>query len=330
MAPRFLFLNEQEIRVCVAVDHKALAAVEEGFTRLANGDAVVPEPMGIRVPEREADVHIKTAYVRGMPGFAVKIASGFSTNAARGLATSSGMMILLSAETGFPMALLLDNYYLTEVRTAVAGAIAAKYLARASLRTVGVLGAGSQGRFQIEGLRLVRSFDRLLVWDRRPDAVRGFCEEMSKRLGIDVVGAASASQVVRGSDLVVTATPAREPLVRAVDLHEGLHITAMGSDGPGKQELEPQVLERADRLVCDRKAQCLRLGELQHGLAAGLLNEQSAIAELGELTSGAKPGRTNEREITVCDLTGVGVQDTSIACLAYAEARAKGLGRETG
>lgn len=305
---------------------KALVAVEDAFTRLAHGDAIVPAPMGIEVPERGGEIHVKTAYVRGLDGFAVKIASGFSTNAALGLPNASGMMILCSAETGHPQALLLDNGYLTDLRTGIAGAIAAKYLARDNIAAVGVVGTGIQARFQLQALRLVRQLRRVLVYGRTPEAVRKYAAEMSAELGVRVTPAQSISELVRDSEVVITTTPSRAPLVMAEDLHEGLHITAVGSDGPGKQELDPRVLARADRLACDLKSQCFRLGELQHGLKAGTITAESEIIELGELTGGSKRGRKHDGEITVCDLTGVGVQDTAIAALAYREACERGLG----
>lgn len=321
-ASSFLILNEAEIRDCVGMDAESLAAVESGFVQMARGQAEVPPPMGIAVPERDGEVHVKSAYLRGHAGFAVKIASGFWRNAADGLPVSSGMMVLLDAQTGFPLALLLDNGYLTEVRTALAGAMAGKYLARAEVRTVGVVGAGMQARMQVEALRLVRKFDRVLVWARKPEAARRYAEEMRGKLGISVTAAPSLAEMVRQSHAVITATPAREPLVMTADLHPGLHITAMGSDGPGKQELDAQVLARADVVVCDRRAQCERLGELQHAVAAGLDVSKMRIVELGDVAAGKQAGRTREEQITVCDLTGVGVQDTAIAVLAYSKARA--------
>lgn len=324
--PPFLLLHEREIRACARLDEKSLAAIEAAFTRLARGDAQVPPPMAIEVPERQGDVHIKSAYVRGLSGFAVKLASGFYANLAEGLPAASGLMVLLGADTGFPLALLLDNGYLTDLRTGLAGAVAAKYLAPTTVDTVGIVGTGAQARFQLRALRLVRSFPRALVYGRRPEAVDAYRAEMSAELGIEVTRAASVSELVRESAVVVTTTPAQEPLLRAEELHERLHITAVGSDGTGKQELDPRVLARADRLVCDLKSQCFRLGELQHGLRAGLFNEHSPVLELGELTSGKASGRTSENQITVCDLTGVGVQDTAIAWLAYQEACARGLG----
>ncbi len=320
--PDFLLLNEKEIRSVVGLDPEALAAVEDGFTRLARGEAILPAPIGIDVPERRAEIHVKTAYVRGLDGFALKIASGFYGNPELGLPVSSGLMLLLSANTGRPQALLLDNAYLTEVRTALAGAIAAKHLAKRTLSTVGVVGAGMQARMQVEALKLVRKFDRVLVYARKREAVESYVKDVSSALSVEVIPSPSISQLVRESDLVVTATPAREPLVFAEDLHPGLHITAMGSDGPGKRELHPEVLSLAHRIVCDSKSQSLRLGELQEAR----LPDDAPIVELGQVTAGLAPGRSDEKQITVSDLTGLGVQDTAIAVYAFGKARAGGLG----
>jgi ornithine cyclodeaminase/alanine dehydrogenase-like protein (mu-crystallin family) len=256
----------------------------------------------------------------------VKVASGFYANAKAGLPVSSGLMIVLSAETGWPQALLLDNAYLTEVRTALAGAIAAKHLAPATVETAGVIGVGMQARFQLRALKLVRDFRKVVAFGRRAEAVRRFIADVSEELQVEVVPARDPAEVARLSAVVVTATPAREPLLTVGDLHEGLHITAMGSDGPGKQELDPRILGRADLVACDLRAQCERLGELQHAVAAGTLTAATPVVELGALAAGQRPGRTSESQITVCDLTGVGVQDTAIAGFALARARARGLG----
>jgi ectoine utilization protein EutC len=321
----FLLLNEEEIRSCVGLDLEALAAVEDAFTRLARGEAILPAPIGIDVPERRAEIHVKTAYVRGLDGFALKIASGFYGNSELGLPVSNGLMLLLSAMTGRPQALLLDNAYLTEVRTALAGAIAAKHLAKRNVDTVGVVGAGMQARYQVQALRLVRDFRKVLVYARRREAVESYIKDVSSALKVDVVPSPSVAQLVRDSDLVVTATPAREALVFAEDLHAGVHITAMGSDGPEKQELDPEVLSRAHRIVCDSKSQSRRLGELQKAR----LGDDAPLVELGQVTAGLEPGRRDDSEITVCDLTGLGVQDTAIAVYAVRKASALGLGTRT-
>jgi len=319
-------LTEAEIRKCIDLDREAVAAVSDGFSRLAAGEATVPPVLAILVPENNGEVDVKTAYMRGLESFAIKIASGFYDNARLGLPTGSGMMVVISAKTGFPEAVLLDNGYLTSVRTGAAGAVAATHLAPKEVTTAGVIGSGSQARYQMRGLKLVRDFRRLLVYGIIPDEVDRYAEEMAPLLGVELIKANSEEEVIRESQVVVTTTPSHEPHVRAEWLHPGLHITAMGSDGEDKQELYPQVLQRADLLACDRKSQCFRLGELHHGLEAGMISKDDPIVELGELTSGQNSGRETEEQITVCDLTGVGVQDTAIALLGYRKAREQRLG----
>jgi ornithine cyclodeaminase/alanine dehydrogenase-like protein (mu-crystallin family) len=176
------------------------------------------------------------------------------------------------------------------------------------------------------GLKLVRDFKRLMVYDIDSARVEKYVREMAPILGVEIMAADDARTVVEKSDIVVTTTPSREPYLKAEWLHPGLHITCMGADLPEKQELEPGVLSRADLLVCDRKSQCFTMGELHHGLEAGLLSENSKILELGELTSGRMAGRKSEDQITICDLTGTGVQDIAISLLAYRKAIDQGLG----
>ncbi len=323
-----LVLSESDIRQCVHLDQEAVDAVADAFGRLSAGQAAVPPIMIIEVPEHRGEVDVKSAYLTGLDSFAIKVASGFSGNSASGLPNSSGLMIVISARTGFPMAVLLDNGYLTDVRTAAAGAVAAKYLAREEVRTVGVIGVGLQARYQIRALRLVRGFNRLLVFGRNPAKVQRYIREMKRELGIQVEAVPDVSALVSRSDVVVTTTASHDPLIRSAWLNPGLHITAMGSDVPQKQELDTDVLVRADRLVCDSKSQCLRLGELHHALQVDALSPARIqdVVELGDLVLGRQRGRRTEQEITVCDLTGVGVQDTAIARLAYNKAMRSGLG----
>ncbi len=320
-------LTESELRRTVVIDDEVLAAVEDGFTRLARGQATMPPIMRVDIPEYEGEVDVKSAYLQGLDSFAVKLSSGFFNNYLLGLPSASGLMILISAKTGVPQALLLDNGYLTDVRTGAAGAIAAKYLARQQVETAGVIGAGAQARYQMRALKQVRDFRRLLVYSRSAASMAQYQADMEPELGVEVVQAKDAETVVRESQVVVTTTPAKQPYLQAGWLQPGQHITAMGSDAEEKQELHPAVLARADILVCDRKSQAFRLGELRSGLAAGLLAEDGPVLELGELTAGQKPGRTDDSQITVCDLTGTGVQDTAIALLAYRRALTAGLGQ---
>lgn len=325
---KITILNEAEIRQVVDVDGEALAAVTDAFNRLAQGKAIMPPIMRVDIAENNGEVDIKSAYLQGLDSFAVKMSSGFFNNAKLGLPSLSGMMILLSTETGFPQAVLLDNGYLTDVRTGMAGALAARHLAPEKITTVGVIGSGSQARYQIRSLKMVRDFERVLVYSLYPDDDARYAEEMAPLLGVDVIPADDAETVVRESDVVVTTTPAKSPIVKAAWLHPGMHITAMGSDAEAKQELEATVLGRADVVVCDTKAQASRLGELHHALEAGAITADDAIVELGELTLADRSGRRTPEQITVCDLTGTGAQDTAIARLAYLKARAAGLGLE--
>ena len=326
MERKILVLNESDIRSCVSMDNIALVEVAKGFTALSQGKVTLPPIMRIDVPESHGEVDVKSAYIHGLDSFAIKIASGFFDNHKLGLPTGSGMMVLLNAQTGNPLAILLDNGYLTDVRTGIAGAIAAKYLAPEKVTSVGVIGSGTQARYQIRALKLVRDFSRLMVFGIIAEEVKAYVKEISQELGIEVVAAQSAEEVVHQSDVVVTTTPSKVAYLQETWLHPGLHITSMGSDSEDKQELFPEVFARADRIVCDRKSQVFRLGELHHALEAGVVSEDDEIIELGELTSRAKPGRQTEEEITVCDLTGVGVQDTQIARLAYQRADERGLG----
>ncbi len=317
-------LYEHELRALVDLDGEGLDAVREAFRRLSGGDAVQPPVMRIDVPEHHGEVDVKGAYIRGLDSFAVKMSSGFFDNPRRGLPTASGLMVLIDAETGVPRAVLLDNGYLTDVRTALAGAAAADALARAAVDTVAVLGAGAQARWQLRALMLVRWPRRALVWARRRAEADRLATEMTEQLGIPVAAVAEAERAVRESDLVVTTTPATQPIVQAGWLHPGLHVTAMGSDAEHKQELEPAVLRRADVLVSDRRSQGLTIGELRSAHEAGVDVSEERVAELGEVLAGARPGRTAEDQITVCDLTGTGVQDTAIARLAAARAATSG------
>jgi len=321
-----LILNEVEIRRCASMSREAVEAVAFGFASLAQGRVSLPPIVRVDVPAHHGETDIKTAYIEGLDSFAIKVASGFFDNPALGLPYGSGLMVLMSARTGFLEAVLLDNGYLTDLRTGVAGALAADQLAPRRIDTAGVIGTGMQARWQMRGLRLVRDFRRVLVHGRNAAAVERYVSEMTAELGVEVRQAATVEEVVRASQFVVTTTPTRQPYLRAEWLHPGLHITAVGADGEHKQELFADVLARADRVACDSRRQCFRLGELHHASNAGFLAENADVAELGELIAGQRAGRTSDNEISICDLTGVGVQDTTIAVLTYRRALASGLG----
>jgi ornithine cyclodeaminase len=287
---------------------------------------VVPAVINLPVPGTHGEFHVKTAWVEGADLVAVKVASGFYDNPARGLPTGSGLMALFDASTGLPLGLLFDNGFLTDIRTGAAGAVAAECLARPDVETVGIIGSGIQARHQLACLREVRNIKRLVAWSADAVGLEAYCAEMKATYGLDAVCAAGAEDVCRRADIIVTATPSRAPIVRAEWLRPGQHVTAVGADTPGKQELDAACLARADLVVVDSFSQCSRYGELSHALAAGLLAESDVCTELGGIVAGLKPGRTDPRQVTVCDLTGVGFQDTAIAALAWNRMQAQAVG----
>jgi ectoine utilization protein EutC len=325
---KVIVLTESELRQVVKVDHQAVAAIEDAFTWLAEDKVAMPPIMHIEVAEYQGDVDIKSAYVRGLDHFAVKIGAGFFQNYKLGLPNSPAMMIVISAKTGVAEAILLDNAYLTDVRTGAAGAVAAKHLAPSEVTTAGVIGAGAQGRYQMMGLKIVRDFKRLLVYDLDETRVKQYVAEMESTLGVEILPAAGVKEVIRRSQVVVTCTPSRQPYIEPSWLHPGLHITAMGADLADKQELAAEAVARADILVCDRRTQSFKMGEFQHAFKAGLISEASPVIELGEITAGRKAGRQNDDQLSICDLSGTGVQDTAIAHLAVELATRSGLGTE--
>ncbi len=294
----------------------ALAAVERAFRALAEGRVTQPPPMGLEVEPVGGEVHVKGAYLRGAPIFAVKVASGFYANAKRGLPSGSGLVLVFDAVTGFPLALLQDNGYLTDLRTAAAGALAAKLLAPESVGTVAILGSGVQARYQARALAGVRAWERLVVWGRTRARAERCAAELAVELARPVESAPTAEAAVRGADLVVTVTPSREPIVKADWVTSGATIIAVGSDGPAKQELETAVLAQADKVIADRLAQCAELGEIHHAMEAGVLTRDQIHGELGQVVTGEVPGREASERI-VCDLTGVGAQDAAIAEAAW-------------
>ncbi len=318
-------LTESDLRGLVTLGLPVIDVVERAFAALASGKVVMPPILSMAIPEVNGEVDVKTAYIPGFDGFAIKVSPGFFDNPKLGLPSLNGLMILFSARTGLVEALLLDNGYLTDVRTAAAGAVAARHLAPRIVTTAGVLGTGVQARLQIQAAHLVRPFGKALVWGRDIDKARACASDIAAVLGITAEARADAESVVAESQLVITTTPAEEPVLRSAWLHPGLHITAMGSDQAGKNELEPAALARADLYVADRVSQCEVLGELRSAIRAGLW-AGGTPPELGEIVTGARPGRTSEDQVTICDLTGTGAQDTAIATFAVQAARAAHAG----
>lgn len=318
-------LSEVEIRRLIG-PADALAAVRAAFIAFAEGRATLPSVLGMEFPEQEGEVHIKGAYLHGSPYWSIKAATGFYRNAALGLPSLGGLSLVFSVQTGILDTLLLDNGYLTELRTGAAGALAADLLAKRDIEQALIVGAGSQARYQLAALLGVRHPRRVVVYGRRADAATAYAREMADRHGIDVSVAADLRQAVESSDLIVTATPSRVPLIEAPWLRPGVHITAMGSDFPDKQELDAGVLARADLVAADHPPQAATQGELHHAIASRVARIEE-VASLGTIAAGHAPGRERDDDITVADLTGLGIQDAAMANAVVTLAHDAGIGQ---
>ncbi|MCK5934167.1 MAG: ectoine utilization protein EutC [Fulvimarina manganoxydans] len=324
--PDIRIVTERDLRDLVPLDLEAVAAVEDAFRALATKPVAMPPILRLDIPEHRGEVDVKTAYVPGLSDFAIKVSPGFFDNPKLGLPSVNGLMMLLSATTGLVEALFLDNGYLTDVRTAAAGAVAAKHLSRQDARRVAIFGAGVQARLQLEALRLVRPIETAVIWARDGAKASEAAKTFSAELGLAVSASADPAQAVAEADIVVTTTPAEAPILMADWLRPGQHLTAMGSDAEHKNEIDPKAIAMADLYVADSLAQTCRLGELHHAIAAGLVSAEAGFAELGQVVAGLHPGRPSPDAVTIADLTGTGVQDTAIATLAMSRTVANDRG----
>jgi len=286
-----------------------IQAIEDGFVAYSRGHVVVPPVGHLDFEEPPGDCHIKYGYIRGDDSFTVKIATGFYRNPERGLPSSNGVVLVFSSRTGELQAILQDEGLLTDLRTAAAGAVAAKYLAPPRVECIGIVGAGTQARLQLEFLKEVTPCRRVLVWARSAARAAAFRVE-----GFQIEIAATVADLAAQSQLIVTTTPARHWLIGADDVQPGTHITAVGADGGGKQELDPRLFARAVCVVDSRK-QCAAFGDSSYAIQQGLVTVENLL-ELGEIIQDRSLRRKDAAQITIADLTGVAVQDIQIAKLA--------------
>ena len=315
-----VILNESEIRGLVDADG-ARAAVADGFRALHRGEATLASVISLPFSRPEGLAHVKAGHLHADAVWTVKVSADFDPGGGNPT-RHSGLMLVMSSEDGSLVGTLVDNGYLTELRTGAAGAIAAELLARRDATTVAIVGAGSQARYQLDALLRVRPIERVRIASRSPERARAYADEVALTYGLSTQLCGSVEEAVRGADIVVTTTQSRSPLVKAEWLDEGTHVTAVGSDEPGKQELTPEVLARAAIVAVDDRGQAARYGELHHGIEHGSSREDDTVT-LGELLEGDAPGRVKAADITVADLTGVGVQDAAIAALVLREAAHK-------
>jgi ornithine cyclodeaminase len=287
------------------------SAIEAAFVAYSQGRAIVPPVGELLFSEPPGDAHIKYGYVTGDPTFVIKIATGFGDNPRIGLPSYSGAMLVFSAQTGMLESVLLDGGHLTNVRTAAAGAIAAKFLAPSRVDSIAVFGTGVQARLQVEAISRVTGCRNVRAWGRRQEALDVYRREMTA-LGFEVTSTLDAGVAARGAQVIVTTTPTTSPVLDVADVSDGTLIIAMGSDTEAKQELTAALVGRADVYVVDSRSQAKTRGELHHAVDAGT-RVGSGIVELGEVIVDRLLGRTSDSQVIITDLTGVAVQDIAIA-----------------
>ena len=305
----------------------AIESVEHAFGALAQGKVDVPMPMHIGIHETTTagpgDCHIKGGYVLGAPTFTVKLACvSFYKNLDKGLPAGSGLFCVVDAVTGAPLAMMQENRFMTDLRTGAAGAVAVKYTCPnqdygkgdGDVLTVGFIGAGAIARNMARAAKAVRPNMKGVVFGLAGGPE--FAQEMSTELGVEVEVAESAKALCEASTVIFTQTPGSQTVLELDWLQPGTTIIASGSDQPTKQEIPNNVL-KAGKYISDLTKQTSKVGELRGAIQAGVMTTDDVYAELGEVVNGSKPGRENENEIIVVDLTGTGAQDAAIGQVAW-------------
>jgi ornithine cyclodeaminase/alanine dehydrogenase-like protein (mu-crystallin family) len=321
-----LVLNEDELRQTITIT-EAIDAVEAAFIALVEGRIHTPGNFTLDLPDANGKVEVQGAYLSQAPYYVVRINSNFRNNGGLNLPFQNGLTAVFDAANGAPVAIMVDNGYLTHIRAGAAGALAARYLANETLNRVVVVGSGNQAYTQLKSLTMVRNVGLVSVWGRSPMQVDSYARRLVEDHDLNIEIALSLEAAIREADLIITATSAEQPLIKADWLKPGVHITAVGSNHPSKQELEVEVLQRADIIIADKLEQCAVAGEIHHALNAGVITLNRVQGELGQLITGQIPGRTNPDQITLADLTGLEVQDTAVATLALEKALFVGLGQ---
>jgi len=291
--------------------------IEEGFVAYSQGKVVVP-PVGEMIfEEPPGETHIKYGFIKNDDYYVIKIASGFYGNYKLDLPSNYGLMLLFSQKTGFLSCILFDEGWLTAVRTAAAGAVAARYLAPKNISRIGIFGAGEQGRLQLGYLKGIVDCRDVIAWGVNREELDVYKKDMEAQ-GFIIQTTLEADDITSSCNFIVTATPSKKPLVRSELMLKGTHITAMGSDTPAKQELESDILQKADIVVADSLSQCKLRGEIFKALEAGVMKAEKPV-ELGNVIMNKKLQRESDDQITVADLTGVAVQDYQISKAVYEE-----------
>jgi len=321
-----LILPEELVRDLLSM-REVVEVVESAFREKALGRVQMP-PKTYLFYDDVGDLRVMPCYMSSSRISSVKIVNSHPRNRERGLPTVMATIFLIDPETGFPRA-IMGGTWITGMRTGAAGAVAVKYLARRDSRVVAFIGAGAQARMQLLGVReVLPSIREVRVFDIRSGAGEDFLDYAEKVCpgGCSLRLADSAREAVMDADVIVTTTPSRRPIVMSEWISEGVHLNCIGADAPGKQELDPEILRRASKIVVDDVEQAVHSGELNVPIRSGIIHREAIYGEIGEIVAGLKKGRERESEITVFSSTGLAIQDAVTAELAYRRALERGLG----
>ncbi|HII06068.1 MAG TPA: alanine dehydrogenase [Methanotrichaceae archaeon] len=317
-----LWLSEDEVKSLLTME-ETIEAVEEAFKEHGLGKAQMPPKSYLYYRKHNGDLRTMPAYLEDLDATGVKVVNVHPANPGQGLPTVMAVMILNSPKTGAPLA-MMGATHLTSMRTGAAGAVAAKYLARKNSRVAGIVGAGAQARTQLLGLAKLFSIEKVLVADLSLDRCKALEKDCRSFLDVEYDISTDVKDAC-DSDILVTTTPSRKPLVKDEWISEGTHINAIGADAKGKEELEPGLLHRS-KVVVDDMAQASHSGEVNVPLTNGLLAPEGIYAQIGEIVAGKVAGRVSDEEITIFDSTGLAIQDVATATKVHQKAVEKGIG----
>lgn len=317
-------LSSEDIRQALPMK-AAIETMKEAFAELDAGRVTMPTRTHIDVPDHAGTALFMPSYAARFGKIGVKIVNVFGANRAKGLPAIQGLVCLFDSETGTPLA-LLNGTYLTALRTGATSGAATDLLARAEASTAAILGAGVQGRTQLEAVCTVRAIRKAWVYDVRRGAAEAFADEMGTALDVEIVAASSARDAVQEADIVCTATLSTRPVFTDEDIAPGTHINAIGSYKPNVQEIPGTTVQKALLVVDHRESALAETGDLIIPIAQGLIKATDIHAELGEIVAGKATGRTSDGQVTLFKTVGVAVQDLAAAARAFEGAQATGLG----
>jgi len=323
---KILMLSTEDVRKALDME-ETIAAMKEAFRQLSQGEAVMPLRTVVEVPRHNGLTLFMPAYLPARDEMAVKFVSVFNDNPSQGLPLIHALVVVMDAKTGMPRA-IMDGGYLTAFRTGAASGAATEFLAREDAETVAIIGAGVQGRTQLQAVCAVRPIQEAWIYDLVPEQADEFVLKMKQKLSIQIRVAEYPGQAVKQADIICTATTSSKPVFEDRDIKPGSHINAVGGYTPQMREIPSETVVRSKVVIDHHEASLTEAGDLLIPMKEGLVSKDHIFAELGEIAAGIKPGRESQEEITLFKSVGLAIQDVAIANLALKVAEEKKFGVE--